>query len=460
MIKITEFENQKVAILGLGRTGTSAALALKEGKAQVFAWDDKADSRLQAESEGVPVSDLSGLAWDQFSALILSPGIVASHPYAVKAAQAGVPIYCDIELLARADKKATFIGVTGTNGKSTTTSLISYLLKASDHQVEMGGNIGKAALDLKVLEENGTYVLELSSYQLERTFTPFLKTAVFLNVTPDHLERHGDIAGYVRAKERIFDLQKEAQNVVIGIDDEECFALYQRLLQKKTHRIVPISTLKKIPEGVYVEDGILIDDRESKAEKILDLKTIQALPGSHNWQNIAAAYVAVGFEGLNKSQFVSHLHHFQNLPHRLQEVAVIDGIHFINDSKATNSDATAKALACYKKNIFWILGGRAKANGLEGLEDYFSRIRQAFLMGEAESQFAAYLEGQVDYVRCHTLEKAVQEAYMQAIECQEKPAYVLLSPACASWDQFKDFEHRGEVFQELVRKLCQKEEVS
>lgn len=460
MIKITEFENQKVAILGLGRTGNSAAWALKAGNAQVFAWDDNSDSRLQAKSDGVSVVDLADLEWDQISALILSPGIAASHPYAVKATQAGVPIYCDIELLARAYKKTNFIGITGTNGKSTTTWLISYLLKASDHQVEMGGNIGKAALELKALEADGTYILELSSYQLERIFTPFLKTAVLLNITPDHLERHGDMVGYVKAKERIFELQKEVQNVVIGIDDEECFALYQKLLQKKTHRIVPISVIKRIPKGVYVEEGILIDDREGKAEEILDLKTLQALPGSHNWQNIAAAYVTVSFEGLNKEQFITHLQNFQNLPHRVQEVAVIDGIHFINDSKATNSDAAAKALACYEKNIFWILGGRAKANGLEGLENYFPRIQRAFLIGEAESQFAEHLEGKVPYLRCHDLVKAVQEAYHHAVVCQKKPAYVLLSPACASWDQFKDFEHRGEVFQEIVNQLPRKIDLS
>ncbi|MBN9343121.1 MAG: hypothetical protein BGO76_04240 [Caedibacter sp. 38-128] len=460
MIKVTGFENQKIAILGLGRTGISSALALKSGNVQVFAWDDNVGSRLQAEAHGVPIFDLTALEWDQVSALILSPGIAASHPYAVKAHQAGVPIICDIELLACTLKESNFIGITGTNGKSTTTWLISHLLKASSHQVEVGGNIGKAALDLQALGPNETYVLELSSYQLERVSTPFLKTAVLLNITPDHLDRHGDMVGYVKAKEQIFKLQRGPQNVVIGIDDEECLNLYHKLLQEKTHMVVPISVKTQVQKGVYVLDGVLIDDREGKAERILNLKTFHALPGSHNWQNIAAAYATVCFEEVSKEQFVKGLQTFQNLPHRLQEVAVIDGVHFINDSKATNSDAAAKALACYDENIFWILGGRVKDNGLDGLEQYFPRIQQAFLIGEAESQFAKLLDGKVSYLRCHDLSKAVQEAYCKAISCKKRPAYVLLSPACASWDQFKDFEHRGEVFKDLVSRLPRKLNVS
>ncbi|AIL12695.1 hypothetical protein IM40_02840 [Candidatus Paracaedimonas acanthamoebae] len=460
MIKVTGFENQKVAILGLGRTGSSAALALKSGNAQVFSWDDKIDARLQAETHGVPIFDLAALEWDQISVLLLSPGIAASHPYAVKASQAGVPIICDIELLVRTHQGSNFIGVTGTNGKSTTTWLIFHLLKASNHQVEVGGNIGKAALDLKALGKNETYVLELSSYQLERIFTPFLKTVVLLNITPDHLERHGDMSGYVRAKKRIFELQRGGQNVVIGVDDEECLSLYHKLLEKKTHVIVPVSIKTRVPKGVYVLDGILIDDREGKAERILNLKTLHALPGSHNWQNIAAAYATVCFEGVSKEQFIEALQTFQNLPHRLQEVAVIDGIHFINDSKATNSDATAKALACYNEDIFWILGGRAKDNGLDGLEQYFPRIQQAFLIGEAESQFAKLLDGKVSYLRCHNLSTAVQEAYFKAVSYEKRPVYILLSPACASWDQFKDFEHRGEVFKALVSRLPRKLSIS
>lgn len=460
MIKVTGFENQKVAVLGLGRTGNSVALALNLGNAQVFAWDDNIESRVQAETYGVPIVDLAAVDWNQVSALILSPGIAASHPYAIKASQAGVPIMCDIELLARTQSEANFVGITGTNGKSTTTWLISHLLKASNQHVEVGGNIGNAALNLKALGPNGTYVLELSSYQLERIFTPFLKTAVLLNITPDHLERHGGMAGYVKAKARIFELQKGLKNVVIGIDHKECLALYHSLLEKGTHVIVPVSVNTRVPKGVYVLDGLLIDDRDGKAERILDLKTLGVLPGSHNWQNIAAAYVTVCFEGISKEQFVDGLKTFQNLPHRLQEVAVIDGIHFINDSKATNSDAAAKALACYNGNIFWILGGRAKDNGLEGLEQYFPRIHQAFLIGEAEDQFAKLLDGKIPYFRCHDLSTAIQKAYSEALSCKRRPLYILLSPACASWDQFKDFEHRGEVFKDLVNSLTRELNIS
>lgn len=460
MIKVAGFENQKVAVLGLGRTGNSAALALKLGGAQVFSWDDNPDSRLQAEVHGVPIFDLKEIEWNQISALVLSPGIAATHPDAMKATQAGVSIICDIELLAKTQSEANFIGITGTNGKSTTTWLISHLLKVSHHQVEVGGNIGKAALDLRSLGEDGTYVLELSSYQLERVFTPFLKTAVLLNVTPDHLERHGNMAGYVKAKKRIFDLQTGPKNVVIGVDDKECLALYEKLLEEKTHMVVPVSVKRPISNGIYVVDGFLIDDREGKAEEILDLKTLSILPGSHNWQNIAVAYAVGCLEGIRREQFVEGLQTFQNLPHRLEEVAILDGIHFINDSKATNSDATAKALACYEDSIFWILGGRAKDNGLEGLEQYFPRIQKAFLIGEAESRFAEFLEGRVPYLRCHDLSAAVQEAYSSAISCQHRPLYVLLSPACASWDQFKDFEHRGDVFKDLVTRLSRKLEAS
>ncbi len=460
MIKVIGFEYQKVAILGLGRTGNSAALALRAGNAHVFAWDDNSDSRKEAEDHGVPIVDLSTLNWEQISALVLSPGIAASHPYAVLAKEAGVPIICDVELLARTQLDANFIGITGTNGKSTTTWLISHLLKTAKRQIEVGGNIGKAALDLNPLKKDETYVLELSSYQLERIFTSFLKTAVFLNITPDHLERHGDMAGYVKAKQRIFSLQQGSKNSVISVDDEECLNLYRTLLHEKSHALIPFSVKTRVPKGIYVLNGILIDDRENAEEKVLDLRTLHNLPGDHNWQNIAAAYATVMLEGLSKNQFVEGLKTFKNLPHRLEEIAVIDDVHFINDSKATNSDAAAKALSCYEKNIFWILGGRAKDNGLEGLDQYFSRIKKAFLIGEAEEEFSRVLEGKVSYLQCHELSRAVHEAYSKAISYSERPAYVLLSPACASWDQFRDFEHRGEVFKELVNKLSQERKVS
>ncbi|OJX09581.1 MAG: hypothetical protein BGO77_04190 [Caedibacter sp. 37-49] len=460
MIKVKGFEHQKVAILGLGRTGNSAALALTAGNAHVFAWDDNSLSRKDAEDQGISVVDLATLHWDQISALLLSPGIAASHPYAVLANKAGVPIICDIELLAQTQLEANFIGITGTNGKSTTTWLIAHLLRTVKRQIEVGGNIGKAALNLNSLGKDGTYVLELSSYQLERIFTPFLKTSLLLNITPDHLERHGDMAGYVKAKQRIFSLQKGPKNVIISIDDEECLNLYRVLLNEESYAIIPFSVKARVPKGIYVLNGMLMDNRENTDEEVLDLKTFHNLPGDHNWQNIAAAYAAVMLEGLSKDQFIEGLRTFKNLPHRLEEVTVIDDVHFINDSKATNSDAAAKALSCYEKNIFWILGGRAKDNGLNGLDQYFSRIKKAFLVGEAEERFSKILEGKVSYLQCHELSRAVQEAYYEAISYAERPAYVLLSPACASWDQFKDFEHRGEVFKELVSKLPQERKIS
>jgi UDP-N-acetylmuramoylalanine--D-glutamate ligase len=455
MIVAPGYEGRKVAVLGLARSGRAAAASLLVGGAEVIAWDDSEKTRSGIAAE-LPLADLTRIDWREIAALVLSPGIPHSfpqpHPAALAARAAGVPIIGDIELVARAEREARLIGITGTNGKSTTTALIGHILATAGKAVEVGGNLGPPALGLKPLGADGSYVLEMSSFQLELLDTAVFDIAVLLNITPDHLDRHGDMTGYVAAKKRIFAGQGAAATAVIGVDDEICREIAAGLRRDGKARVIPISVQGTAAGGVYVQDGWLVDALEGAPARVFDLKDAPRLPGTHNAQNAAAAYAVARRAELSAEATIAGIRTFPGLAHRQELVDTIDGLRYINDSKATNADATEKALACYEA-IYWIAGGLPKAGGITSLAPYFKRLRHAFLIGNAAGEFAATLDGKVSYTRCGDLASAVAAASNRARGEHAPDAVVLLSPACASYDQFPNFEVRGDTFCRLVGEL-------
>jgi UDP-N-acetylmuramoylalanine--D-glutamate ligase len=456
MIDVTPFRNERVAVLGLARSGLAAAEALKRGGAQVMAWDDAADKRAAAEAAGIATTDLKAADLGGVRALVLSPGIPhqypAPHPVATRARTAGIPIVGDIDLLARSCPDARYIGITGTNGKSTTTALIGHILDQAGRRIAVGGNLGVPALLLDRLGPDGTYVLEMSSYQLELTHSLTFDVAVLLNITPDHLDRHGGMAGYIAAKERIFAHQRPPHAAVVGIDDAICAGIAERLTAARRQRVIPISAAERAAGGVYAIDGWLIDDLDGEGVRVMRLDEAPRLPGRHNWQNAAAAFAAVRSLGVDAATAVAGLKSFPGLAHRQELVAVIDGVRYINDSKATNADAASTALVCYDE-IYWIAGGKPKEGGIASLRPLFPHIRHAFLIGEAAEDFAATLKSAVPFTRSGDLATAVRAARAAALAAERRGAVVLLSPACASFDQFANFEARGDAFRRLVAEL-------
>jgi UDP-N-acetylmuramoylalanine--D-glutamate ligase len=456
MITVTEFKDRKIGVLGLGRSGLVAARALAAGGAQVMAWDDSAATRDKAAAEGLPIVDLGAVDLTGMPALILSPGIPHTHPaphsVVVRARAAGAEIIGDIELLARTQRDAATVGITGTNGKSTTTSLIAHIIDAAGRQVAVGGNLGTPALSLAALGRGGTYVLEMSSYQLELTHSLAFDAAILLNITPDHLGRHGGMDGYIAAKRRIFRGQTERQAAIVGVDDEICRGIHDALARDGRQTVVPISAERRVAGGVYVADGILTDDTKGAAVPVIEMAGLARLPGIHNWQNAAAAYAAVRQLGIAGEVAAEALKSFPGLAHRQELIATIDGVRYVNDSKATNADAAAKALACYE-TVYWIAGGLAKEGGIASLAPYYGRIRHAFLIGDAATAFADTLGSAVQHRRSGELATALKAARETALAEGGKDAVVLLSPACASFDQFSDFEARGDAFRRLVETL-------
>jgi len=458
MIPVSAFAGRRVAVLGLARSGRAAVTSLLAGGAEVLAWDDDAATRQAAAAEGAVLRDLAALDWRTVAALVLSPGIPHSfptpHPTVAQVRAAEVEIIGDIELLARAQRHSRFIGITGTNGKSTTTALIGHILKLAGLAVEVGGNLGTPALSLAPLAADGTYVLELSSFQLELVASLVCDIAVLLNITPDHLDRHGGMDGYIAAKRRIFAGQDARCAAVIGIDEPISRGIFETMKAGGGPGVIPVSARGAAPGGVSVEAGWLMDhlDRDAAPVPVLDLAQAERLPGVHNWQNAAAAYAAVRRAGVAGDIAAAAIRSFPGLVHRQELVATLDGIRYINDSKATNADAAEKALACYPA-IYWIAGGLPKAGGIAPLAPYFARLRHAFLIGRATEEFAATLDGKVPFTRCGDLATAVAAAGERARRERLPGAVVLLSPACASYDQFANFEERGDQFRRLVAGL-------
>ncbi len=461
MIPLDFLKQQTIAVLGLGRSGLPTAEALTGAGATVLAWDDDALQRQKAAALGMTIADLTTADLAAVETLVLSPGIPrahpAPHPAIARALSLGIDIRLDIDLLAAAQPDARYLGITGTNGKSTTTALIGHIMALAGVRAEVGGNLGTGALALKPLGGGQWYVLELSSYQLETVSMPAWDIGVFLNIAPDHLDRYASMADYVAAKRRLFQVRKPGHAAVVGVDDRWSRDLCRTLAAVGSdHRVVPVSVGSPAPGGVWVEDGWLTDGLDGEPRRVADLAPLTGLPGRHNWQNAAAAYAAARAAGIGAGAIVAALRTFPGLRHRQQYVATVDGVRFVNDSKATNPDAAVKALACYRP-IFWIAGGRAKDGGFDALDPMLDRIAQAFLIGEGADAIDRFLTGRVPVTRSGMLDHAVAEAFDAARRLVQRDAtarpVVLLSPACASFDQFRSFEERGDVFIAAVEAL-------
>ncbi|WP_160122826.1 UDP-N-acetylmuramoyl-L-alanine--D-glutamate ligase [Rhodovarius lipocyclicus] len=447
MSGFTPFAGRRIAVVGLGKAGLPAALRLREWGAAITAWDDKENARAEAERAGLTVAEpVAG----GFDTLLLSPGIPhirpRIHPAAEAARACGAPIVVDVELLFEAVRasgsRARFAGITGTNGKSTTTALLGHILEQAGVPVAVGGNLGTAALSMPILPDNGVYVLEMSSYMLERIAHVRFNTAVMLNLSLDHIDRHGDMAGYRAAKLRIFASQTPDDLAILG-DDDAMTAEVSGLVAHTIH----VSGEHACPGGVWAESGVLRDD----AGVIMDLAEAPTLPGAHNAQNAAAAAAMALHLGVPRAGLPAAIRSYPGLPHRHEQVGVIRGVRFVNDSKATNADSTARALASHAK-VVWIAGGTGKEGGIEPLVPWFGRIAHAFLIGRDGPEFAATLarEG-VPHTVLDTLEQALPAA--AAAAWAGAADIVLLSPAAASWDQFTGFDQRGDRFRTLVQQM-------
>ena len=461
MIPVRGFEGRTVAVFGLARTGLAAARALVAGGAQVALWDERPEGRAAAEAAGLPLVDLTTADWSRFAALMLSPGVPLTHPEphwtVTKAQQFGVEIVGDMELFARAvnaapeHKRPKIVAITGTNGKSTTTALIGHICASAGRDTRVGGNIGVGVLDLDDMHGGAVYVLEMSSYQLDLTSSLKPDVAILLNVSPDHLERHGGMEGYVAAKRRILLNQGKGDTAVIGVDDPWGQRICTEITAANRRTIVPISASKAMGRGVYALQGLLYDATGERAVEVADLLRARSLPGRHNWQNAAAAYSAARGLGISAEDAAEGLMSFPGLAHRMETVGQLGRVRFVNDSKATNTDAARQAMSSYPK-FYWIAGGQPKTGGIDALADLFSKIEKAYLIGEASEAFEETLKGKAQTVACATMEVAVAKAYADAA-AKGQDAVVLLSPACASFDQFADFEARGEAFRAAVQGL-------
>lgn len=457
MIPLSHLADGTYAVLGLGISGRAAAKALAAAGRPVCAWDDKAEARAAAAADGFPIVDPE--RWDvaAATALILSPGIPHTHPkphpVVARARDAGCPIIGEGELLAGACPRATFAGITGTNGKSTTTALLGHILHVAGRRCEVGGNLGTPMLMLEPLRAGEIYVIEMSSYQLELTPSLVFNLAILLNISPDHLARHGGMDGYVAAKRLIFRGSKPDAVAVIGVDDRHAARIADALAAAGDRRVVRISGRSAVSGGVYALGSRLFDAIDGDPALVADLGEARALPGEHNAQNAAAAYAAARLLGVDAAIAAAGLQSFPGLKHRQERIATINNVTYVNDSKATNADAAIRALVCYE-TIYWILGGQPKEDGLTGVEPYLGRVRHAFLIGEAEAAFAAALAGKVPVSRCGTLDRALSAARRHAEADRLDDAVVLLSPACASFDQFRNFEARGDAFRALVGEMA------
>jgi UDP-N-acetylmuramoylalanine--D-glutamate ligase len=450
MIPVPGFEGRRIAVFGLGRSGLTAARALKAGCALPVLWDDSVSSRMQAEAEGFAVEDLTVADWSGFAALVLSPGAPLTHPkphWTVdKARDAGVEVIGDIELFARAlaalseVERPKVVAVTGTNGKSTTTALIGWVLKQAGLTVHVGGNIGIGVLALPAPTPEAVYVIEVSSYQLDLTTRFAPDVAILTNISPDHLDRHGGMEGYVAAKARIFHAQGQDGMALVGVDEPWGRGVADRLERAQT-----VST-SGAPGDITAAAGRLLAANGVN----IDLGRARSLPGRHNAQNAAFAWAAARALGVPHEAAVEGLLTFPGLAHRMETVGQLGRVRFVNDSKATNADAARQALSSYDRS-FWIAGGRAKAGGIDDLEDLFPRVAEAFLIGEAAGPFAARL-GDTPHRLCGDMASAVKAA-AEAAAATGRDQVVLLSPAAASFDQYPDFEARGEAFRAAVLAL-------
>lgn len=447
MIVCRSKSGKSLFVMGLGLSGLATVEALVAGGAIVIAWDDREDRRADAARLGARIENPDQADWNGIDALVLSPGIPhthpAPHPAAAHAKAAGVAIIGDIELLLAECPDAKIVAITGTNGKSTTTALIGHIFQTAGKLNEVGGNLGTPVLSFAPLGADGTYILELSSYQLELTPSLAPGIAILLNISPDHLDRHGGLAGYIAAKQRIFSNQTAGATAIVGIDDAGSVAIADTL-----ERVIRISGADNADADIRSADTLLI----AGGEMLHDLSAARTLPGAHNHQNAAAAFAACRAAGIAGDVIAQAIDSFPGLAHRQELVAECGGVRYVNDSKATNADATERALGCYAP-IYWIAGGLAKEGGIAPLKPYFPRIRHAFLIGESAAKFGETLRDAVPHTSCGTLDKAVAAAHALAKTEHLDGATLLLSPAAASFDQFDSFEQRGDRFRDQVLQL-------
>jgi UDP-N-acetylmuramoylalanine--D-glutamate ligase len=459
VIPITAFAGKKVAIFGLGSSGLAAAAALRLGGAEVVAWDDNTDAAAKAASAGIPTADLRAVDWATLSALVLAPGVPLTHPaphWAVGLARAAaVEVIGDIELFCRERRRqapfAPFIAVTGTNGKSTTSALAAHIMRSAGYDSQLGGNIGTAVLALEPPQPGRVHVIEVSSYQIDLAPTLDPSVGILLNVSEDHLDRHGTLTHYAEVKERLVTGVPPDGTAVVGVDDKWSSAAADRI-ERLGKGLIRVSVRRPLPDGLYVEAQQIMRAAGGSARPIANIGGIGSLRGVHNAQNAACAAAAALALGLSAEAIQQGLHSFPGLVHRMEEVGRKERVLFINDSKATNADSAAQALACFS-DIFWIAGGKPKTGGIASLAGFFPRIRKAYLIGEAAAGFAAELEGRVPHIVAGTLDRAVELAARDAEASALEAPVVLLSPACASFDQYRNFEIRGDRFRALVRAL-------
>ena len=459
VIPITTFAGQKVAVFGLGGSGLASASALLAGGADVVGYDDDGESVAKANAAGIPTADLRGLDWSKIAALVLAPGVPLTHPaphWSVQLAQkAAVAVIGDIELFCRERRRvapdAPFVAITGTNGKSTTTALVAHLVTSAGMDAQLGGNIGTAILSLAPPRAGRVHVIECSSYQIDLAPSLDPPVGILINLSEDHLDRHGTMQHYAAVKERLVAGVPAKGAAIVGVDDDWCRTIADRL-QRAGKRVVRISVRRALPDGVYVEDARLLHAAGGNITTIADIGGIGSLRGMHNAQNAACAAAAALALGLAPAAIQAGLCSFPGLAHRMEEVGRRGAVLFVNDSKATNADSAAQALACFN-DIFWIAGGKPKTGGIEPLREFFPRIRKAYLIGEAAAEFAATLGETVAHEISGTLDEAVAAAARDAAEETGQERVVLLSPACASFDQYRNFEVRGDAFRALVRAL-------
>lgn len=457
MIAAHSMQDKTVALFGLGGSGIATAKAIAAGGARVIAWDDNPESVARAQGAGIETSDLRLVDWKQFSSFVLSPGVPLTHPrphWTVDLARAaGVEIVGDVELFVRernlAGKNSPFIAITGTNGKSTTTALIAHIIRASGRDMQLGGNIGTAVMTLEPPADGRHYVVECSSYQIDLAPSINPTAGILLNLTPDHLDRHGTMQHYAEIKER---LVAGSETAIVGVDDSFCAAIADRL-ERAGKPVIRISKRLPIPNGYFADGATLYLAENGAKTAVASLQGIGSLRGEHNAQNALAAFAACRSVGLSADEINAGLKTFPGLAHRMEQVARQGRTLFVNDSKATNADAAAPALSSFPR-IYWIAGGLPKEGGIASLSGFFPRIAKAYLIGEAAPQFAATLGEAAPYEISGTIAAAVEHAARDAAGDGSQEAVVLLSPACASFDQFQNFEKRGEAFRSAVLALA------
>jgi len=459
MIPVTSFSGKTVAVFGLGGSGLASCQALKAGGAEVIAADDSADNVAKAAQAGFTTADLRTVSWANFAALILTPGAPLTHPAphwsVLKAREAGVEVIGDVELFCRERRRhapnAPFVAITGTNGKSTTTALIAHLMKVAGYDTQMGGNIGTAILSLEPPRMGRVHVIEMSSYQIDLAPSLDPSVGILINISEDHIDRHGTLAHYAAVKERLVAGVQQDGTAIVGVDDGWCRDIADRL-DRAGKRVVRISVKNPLPDGLYVEHETIVRASGAARSEIARLGGIGSLRGLHNAQNAACASACALAMGIATDVLQNALRSFPGLAHRMEQVGRRGNVLFVNDSKGTNADAAAHALSSFA-DIYWIAGGKPKAGGITGLTGYFPRIRKAYLIGEAAQEFSGTLGERVPHEMSGTLDVAIASAARDADASGLSEAVVLLSPACASFDQYRNFEIRGTAFRDIVQAL-------